>query len=64
MVVEENEMKDGEWINVLVDFFGVEIKYGEWLYALVAVLGVLTWVIGGKITLKKSKNIEVLMLFT
>ena len=64
MVAGENEMKDGEWINVLVDFFGVEIKYGEWLYALVAVLGVLTWVIGGKITLKKSKNIEVLMLFT
>lgn len=63
-VAGENEMLDGEWLNVLVDFLGVEIRKGEWLYALVAVLGVLSWVIGGKITLKKSKNIEVLMLFT
>ena len=32
LVAGENEMKDGEWINVLMDFFGVEIKYGERLY--------------------------------
>ncbi|MBQ3513385.1 MAG: hypothetical protein IJA32_06240 [Lachnospiraceae bacterium] len=36
----------------------------EWLYVLMAFIGVLTWFIGGKITLKKSKNIEVTMLFS